>query len=133
MTLLKEKSRSEWGFGSFDRCAQDLRFAARLLRKSPAFATVAIISLALGIGANSAIFSVIYAVVLRSLPVQHPEQLAVVAYEDPDESRILTSFPYPFYKELRTYAGPFSGPLCQAGMSPSLLAMGARSVSQTLT
>lgn len=125
ITLLKENSRGEWGFGWLDRCGQDLRFAARLLRKSPVFAAVAIVSLALGIGANSAIFSVIYAVVLRSMPVQHPEQLALLAYEDPGEDRIIRSFPYPFYKELRTHADLFSGLLCQAGMSPSLSVNGS--------
>lgn len=125
ITLLKERSRLEWGFGWFDRCAQDLRFAARLLRKSPVFAAVAILSLALGIGANSAIFSVIYAVVLRSLPVQHPEQLALLAYEDPDEARIIQSFPYPFYKELRRQTGIFNGLLCETGMSPSLSVKGS--------
>lgn len=127
MTLLKENSRGEWSFDSFDRCAQDLRFAARLLRKSPLFAAVAIISLALGIGANSAIFSVIYAVVLRSLPVQHPEQLALFAYKDPHEgpSRSFRSFPYPFYKELRSQSDVFSTLLCQTGMSPSLSVNGS--------
>jgi len=124
MTLLKEKSRSEWGFGWLDTCAQDLRFAARLLRKSPVFAAVAIVSLALGIGANSAIFSVIYAVVLRSLPVQHPEQLALLAYDDPGEGRIIRSFPYPFYKELRSHTDLFSSLLCQAGATPSLFVNG---------
>ncbi|HZQ56264.1 MAG TPA: ABC transporter permease [Bryobacteraceae bacterium] len=125
MTLLKEKSRSEWGFDWFDTCAQDLRFAARLLRKSPVFAVVAIVSLALGIGANSAIFSVIYAVVLRSLPVQHPEQLVQLAYTDPQGHRVVRSFPYPFYKELRSQADVFSSLLCQTGAAPGLSVNGS--------
>src|SRR6202167_2002494 len=58
--------------------ASDLRFAARILTKSPGFALVAILSLALGIGANTAIFSLIDAVMLRMLPVSHPEQLVSV-------------------------------------------------------
>ena len=58
--------------------ASDLRFAARMLANSPAFALVAILSLALGIGANTAIFSLIDAVMLRMLPVSHPEQLVSV-------------------------------------------------------
>lgn len=125
MTLLKEKSRSEWGFDWLDTCLQDLRFAARLLRKSPVFALVAIGSLALGIGANSAIFSVIYAVVLRSLPVPHPEQLAQIAYDDPYQGRIVRSFPYPFYKELRNHTDLFSSLLCQAGAAPSFSVKGS--------
>jgi hypothetical protein len=58
---------------------QDLRFGLRMLRKSPGFTAVAILSLGLGIGATIAIFSVIYALALRSLPVQQPEQLVEVA------------------------------------------------------
>ena len=57
---------------------QDLRYALRSLRSSPAFTAVAILSLALGIGANTAIFSLIDSVMLKTLPVPHPEQLLQV-------------------------------------------------------
>ena len=124
MTLLKEASRGEWGFGPFDRFAQDLRFAYRMLRKSPAFTLAAVLSLALGIGANTAIFSVIYAVLLRSLPVRNPEQLKILVRSDLQRTG-LTSLPYPFYRELRDRGDLFSGLICQANMSPSFSVHGS--------
>jgi putative ABC transport system permease protein len=61
-----------------DTLIQDLRYALRALRSAPGFAAVAILSLALGIGANTAIFSLIDSVMLKTLPVSHPEQLLQV-------------------------------------------------------
>jgi putative ABC transport system permease protein len=77
-TQILETCREKWVFVSLDEMAQDVRFALRLLRKNPVFATVAVLSLALGIGANTIIFSTVYNVLLRSLPYPQSERLFAV-------------------------------------------------------
>src|SRR5438094_754685 len=74
-TLLKEASRDVWGFTTLETFLKDLRYALRMLRRSPAFTAVAVLSLALGIGANTAIFSLIDTLMLKMLPVKQPGQL----------------------------------------------------------
>jgi predicted permease len=98
--------------------AQDLRYAVRQLRKSPGFAAVAVVTLALGIGANTAIFTVVNGLLLKMLPVRDPQQLVVVG--DPTRAQQRSTgtprtdvFSYPLYKELRDRNAVFSG-LCAA-------------------
>jgi hypothetical protein len=78
VTLVKEDCRETWTFRWLDTLWQDVRYAARILAKNPGFAAVVIFSLALGIGANTAVFSAMNAVLLRALPYEHPETLATV-------------------------------------------------------
>jgi predicted permease len=74
-TFVQETTRDTWGFASLDRLRQDLRYAFRTIRRSPLLFGIATATLALGIGANAALFNLIDAVLLRSLPVRDPEQL----------------------------------------------------------
>ena len=83
VALIKEDTRRVWVWAWLDEARQDLRYAARTLRKSGAFATAAVATLALVIGGNTAMFSVLNAVLFRPLPYQSPEQLAMLWTEDP--------------------------------------------------
>ncbi len=98
--LTRERSREAWGWGWLDRVVQDLRFGARMLRKSPALAFAAIAVLALGIGVNVTAFNIIDVFLFKPLPVRDPHSLVRFTTQSPENKT--TEVPYPaamFYRE----------------------------------
>ena len=117
LAAARENSRQAWGTRWIDEVRGDLRHAVRLLAKSPGFTLIAIGSLALGIGANTVIFSAAQHMLLDRLDVPHPEQLRLLGWTEPKDGVVqtmwgssddvpgggerATSFSYPVYQQLR--------------------------------
>lgn len=106
VTRVMEDTREVWSSAWLERLLQDMRFGFRMLLRSPTFAFVAVLSLALGIGANTAIFSVMDAVLLKALPVQEPSRL--VQLEQTYKGEGYNFFSYPTYLRLRDSNRVFS-------------------------
>jgi putative ABC transport system permease protein len=108
LTQLKEANRELRGLPVIHMFLQDTRFAFRMLRKNPGFTAVAVLTLALGIGANTAIFSVVYAVLLKPLPYAKSDQLFTVFEAKPQDGIKATGWSYPNFADLREQNGIFS-------------------------
>ncbi len=120
--LVKEELRDQWTFPSIENLWRDLRYAGRMLRRSPGFTLVAILSLAIGIGGSTTTFSLVDAILLKSLPVRDPEQLRVVlstgegpyayreGYRVKNRAGIWVSSPFPYstYRQFLSNAPQFS-------------------------
>ncbi len=114
--LAKEEYRDRRGMRLLDTTLRDLRHAWRLLSRGPAFTLVAVLSLALGIGANTAIFTLLDQIVLRPLPVQHPEQLQMIWTTGPSlgSNQGSRASSYPMYQDFQRGAPAFSYVFCRS-------------------
>ena len=122
---LMEDTRTLWTFCWLENLGQDLRYGIRALRKNPLFSAVGVLTLALGIGANTAMFSLLDQVVLRLLPVTHPEQLVIVRETG---NHFANSYgpnriSWPMFEDLRDNNQVFSGMFCRF---PAFVAIGYR-------
>lgn len=109
------------------RTSTDLRLALRGLRRHPLFTTIAVLSLALGIGANTAIFTLIDQILLRQLPVAAPEQLVMLYQEGPHNGSNMGArmHSYPLYQDLQQRADPLAEVLCRR-LVPASVSIGNR-------
>ena len=99
LTRFQEESHDLFAFRLLENLTTDLRYGVRMLRKRPGFTAVAVLSLAIGIGANTAIFSLVNAIILREVPFDRPEELVDVHFQLPSFS--LPTLSYPDFEDLR--------------------------------
>jgi macrolide transport system ATP-binding/permease protein len=102
VTSLKEQSRAMWTWTFWEQFAQDIRYALRSMAANPLFTSMVVLLLALGIGANTAIYSFMDAIMMRALPVEHPEELVILNWHTRDFPPIAHGFSGKNYKDRRT-------------------------------
>ena len=107
VTIALEDARYVWGGQWLDHLTQDIRYSLRLFRKNPVFTLIAVLSLALGIGANSMVFTMVNALLFKPLPVERPDRL-VWAYATLPGSADPNGFSYPDYLDYRAQSDSFS-------------------------
>jgi len=120
--LLQQVTRDQWGWRWLEELLQDLRYGARMLRKNPGFTLVAVLTLALGIGANTAIFSVVNGVLLNPLPYPHAEQLVTLHESKPNFE--FGSISYPNFRDWQRDNRSFSSMAIARRINFSLTGVG---------
>ncbi len=125
---MKEIYRDQRGLPIVDALVKDLRYGARMLRKSPGFTSVAVLSLALGIGANTAVFTFVDAILLRALPVPHPRELVQIRAQRRGDFGLLS---FPMYRDLRDRQQVFADIAAGAGEMAFRLTMPDRDGSSS--
>ena len=147
---VKEESRDVRGIRLLEELRQDLRYGARMLFKQPGFTLIAVITLALGIGANTAIYSFIESVIMRPLPVREPQSLVVMkwrakdfpavafkgfststsgTYGNPEGGVVGSIFPYPALEVFRNKSSILTSAFCYFGAGRLNVTMGGESES----
>src|SRR5580658_5654119 len=107
MDQVKEECRDARGVRFLETLLQDVRYGWRMLRQKPTFTVVAVLTLALGVGANTAIFSIVNAVLLRSLPFPEPDRLVRILFNNPGTGMSRVLYSVPELEDLRNRAGVF--------------------------
>jgi predicted permease len=120
--LVQEVTRGQWGWVWLEEFLQDLRYGARTLRKNPGFTAIAVLTLALGIGANTSLFSVVNGVLLNPLPYPHPEQLVTLHESKPNFPS--GSVSYPNFRDWQKDNHTFSSMAIARAYSFSLTGLG---------
>jgi len=116
VTSVKEQMREAWGFGLVEQWLHDLRFALRTTWKAPGLSVIAITTLALGIGANTAVFSLFHQTLLRPLPVTNPDRLVNLSAPGPKDGESSSTeaggtddiFSYPMFRDLERLQTAFT-------------------------
>ncbi len=121
LTRLQEESRDMWGWRWLEDLLADLRYGLRTLRNSPGFSAAAILSLALGIGANTAVYSLIYETLFKPIPASKPAELVAVYHQS--DRGYLSSSSYPDYEFYRDHNDVFTGMLAYLRV-PMVIRMG---------
>jgi putative ABC transport system permease protein len=105
VAVIRENTKDVWGWTSAERLIQDVRYGWRMLRSTPLVSSVAVLSLALGIGANTAIFSVLDSLILRRLPVESADRLTLLG----DELGRRTEWTHPIWEQVQSRSNLFDG------------------------